>query len=74
MRYLIAPNLDPIDTAPALWRSETGRYTAAGVLSAVPVAGATNWQIVARGIEDLQVEYLNGGPAVSTASGRTTPA
>jgi prepilin-type N-terminal cleavage/methylation domain-containing protein len=61
VRYLIAPGLDPTDTAPALWRSETGRYTAAGAPSPLPVAGTTNWQIVARGIEDLQVEYLNGG-------------
>jgi prepilin-type N-terminal cleavage/methylation domain-containing protein len=61
VRYMIAPSLDPSDVVPALWRSETGRYTAAGASSALPVAGATNWQIVARGIEDLQVEYLNGG-------------
>ena len=61
VRYMIAPGLDPSDTSPSLWRSETGRYTAAGAPSPLPVAGATNWQIIARGIEDLQVEYLNGG-------------
>jgi prepilin-type N-terminal cleavage/methylation domain-containing protein len=61
VRYMIAPGLDPSDTAPALWRSETGRYTAAGAASPLPVLGATNWQVIARGIEDLQVEYLNGG-------------
>ena len=59
VRYMIAPNLDPGDTSPSLWRSETGRYTVTGVPA--PVAGTANWQIVARGIEDLQVEYLNGG-------------
>ncbi|HUL80331.1 MAG TPA: prepilin-type N-terminal cleavage/methylation domain-containing protein [Vicinamibacteria bacterium] len=61
VRYMIAPGLDPADTSPGLWRSETGRYTSTGALAAVPAAGATNWQLVARGIEDLQVEYLNGG-------------
>jgi prepilin-type N-terminal cleavage/methylation domain-containing protein len=60
VRYVIAPGLDPTDTSPSLWRSETGRYTVAGAPSPAPVAGATNWQIIARGIEDLQVEYLNG--------------
>ena len=60
VRYMIAPGLDPFDTAPSLWRSETGRYDAAGAAAPAPVAGTTNWQIVARGIEDLQVEYLNG--------------
>jgi hypothetical protein len=61
IRYLIAPGLDPLDPSPSLWRSETGRYTAGGVASLVPAAGAANWQLIARGIEDLQVEYLNGG-------------
>jgi len=59
VRYMIAP--DPSDvTTPALWRSETGRYDAQGNPSAVPGVG-TNWQLVARGIEDLQLEYMNGG-------------
>ena len=61
IRYMIAPGLDPLDTSPSLWRSETGRYTTAGVASPVPAVGAANWQLIARGIEDLQVEYLNGG-------------
>jgi prepilin-type N-terminal cleavage/methylation domain-containing protein len=61
VRYMIAPGLDPTDTSPSLWRSESGRYTTAGASAAAPVAGATNWQIIARGIDDLQVEYLNGG-------------
>jgi len=59
VRYMIAP--DPLDNSPSLWRSETGRYTSAGAASAVPAAGAANWQLIARGIEDLQLEYLNGG-------------
>jgi len=61
VRYMIAPGLDPNDTSPSLWRSETGRYTATGAPAPAPVAGTRSWQIVARGIEDLQVEYLNGG-------------
>jgi hypothetical protein len=61
VRYMIAPGLDAIDRTPALWRSETGRYTSAGAPSPLPVIGSDNWQIIARGIEDLQVEYLNGG-------------
>jgi hypothetical protein len=56
-RYMIAVNPDPLDPVPTLWRSVTGRYDQAGVLSATP-PGA-NWQMVARGIEDLQVEYLD---------------
>jgi len=62
VRYMIAPGLDPLDPSPSLWRSESGRYTSAGLPYPAPAAGATNpWQLVARGIEDLQVEYLNGG-------------
>jgi prepilin-type N-terminal cleavage/methylation domain-containing protein len=60
VRYMIAPGLDPMDASPGLWRSDTGRYDAAGGLAAVPAAGAANWQLVARGIEDLQLEYMNG--------------
>jgi type II secretory pathway pseudopilin PulG len=61
VRYVIAPGLDTLDNSPSLWRSETGRYTNAGAAAPAPAAGATNWQLIARGIEDLQLEYLNGG-------------
>ena len=71
VRYMIAPNLDPGDTSPSLWRSETGRYTVAG--APAPVPGTANWQIVARGIEDLQVEYLNGGGLWSNNPGVVNP-
>ena len=64
VRYMIAPGLDPVDNSPSLWRSDTGRYDAANPLNGpawdVPAVNRTNWQIIARGIEDLQVEYLNG--------------
>jgi prepilin-type N-terminal cleavage/methylation domain-containing protein len=73
VRYMIAPGLDPMDTSPGLWRSDTGRYTAAGVLAAVPAAGTTNWQLIARGIEDLQLEYLNGGNLWSNNPGVVAP-
>jgi hypothetical protein len=60
VRYMIANAIDPLDTAPCLWRSDSGRYTPTGAASAAPAAGNSNWQMVARGVEDLQVEYLNG--------------
>ena len=74
VRYMIAPGLDPLDTSPGLWRSETGRYDATGAAAPAPVVGTTNWQIVARGIEDLQVEYLNGGGLWSNNPGVIEPA
>jgi prepilin-type N-terminal cleavage/methylation domain-containing protein len=78
-RYRIAPSNDPADSAPALWRSESGRYTAQGDLATEPGEGGfpgpgSPWEVVARGIEDLQVEYLWGDnlwhnqPPVSTTN------
>jgi len=65
VRYAIANNPDPLDPSPALWRSETGRFSTAGALQPEPGGGgfpgaASPWQLVARGIEDLQVEYMAG--------------
>ena len=73
VRYMIAPGLDPFDPAPALWRSETGRYDATGAAEPTPVVGTATWQIVARGIEDLQLEYLNGGGLWSNNPGVVNP-
>ena len=73
VRYMIAPGLDPTDPLPSLWRSETGRYTATGAPAPTPAAGTTSWQIVARGIEDLQVEYLNGNLLWSNNPGVVNP-
>jgi prepilin-type N-terminal cleavage/methylation domain-containing protein len=61
VRYAIAASGDPMDAAPALWRSQTGRYTSAGAVGAAPGGGAP-WELVARGIEDMQFEYLYGSP------------
>ena len=64
VRYQIAP--DPDDQSlPALWRSRTGQFTSTGAPGATP--GATvNWEVVARGIEDLQVKYFRGGAWLDT--------
>jgi prepilin-type N-terminal cleavage/methylation domain-containing protein len=72
IRYVIANNIDPSDSAPALWRSETGRYKSDGSLEATPAAN-NHWTLVARGIDDLQVEYMNGGGLWSNSPGAITP-
>jgi hypothetical protein len=59
VRYMIANNLDPLDPSPTLWRSVTGRYTpGATTVSSAPGTAGSAWQPVARGIEDMQVEYM----------------
>jgi prepilin-type N-terminal cleavage/methylation domain-containing protein len=71
VRYAVAP--DPTEPmVPSLWRSATGRFDNAGNLNSTPPGG--NWQIVARGIEDLQVRYRNGAgwsgnPGLVTCAG-----
>jgi prepilin-type N-terminal cleavage/methylation domain-containing protein len=66
VRYRVAPNVgDPQDAMPALWRSENGRYNTAGAAGIEPgepgfPGAGSSWQLVARGIEDLQIEYLAG--------------
>ena len=61
VKYQIA--MDPAETngLPKLWRSVTGGRTAASnyATSVAPGLDAT-WQIVAEGVEDLQVEYMSG--------------
>jgi prepilin-type N-terminal cleavage/methylation domain-containing protein len=68
VRYRIAPSGDPIDNTPALWRTETGLFNADGTAAAEPGGGGFNpvntpWEMIARGIEDLQVEYFDGNGA-----------
>jgi prepilin-type N-terminal cleavage/methylation domain-containing protein len=68
VRYQVAP--DPDDpSVPALWRSTTGTFTAAGAPAATPGAGLGTWQVVARGIEDLQVDYMKGAGTWDTTPG-----
>jgi prepilin-type N-terminal cleavage/methylation domain-containing protein len=55
-RYQLAA--DPTDGAPSLFRSTSGLYTSLG--TAGSAAPGPTWQLVARGIEDLQVEYQDG--------------
>lgn len=68
VRYMVAPNPDPFDQTPALWRTESGRYQPNGAAATDPGTAGFNpvgspWQIVARGIEDLQLEYRDGNGA-----------
>jgi len=83
VRYRIEPSNDPNDPAPALWRSETGRYSATGAVVFEPNEGgfpsaSSPWELVARGIEDLQIEYMPGDllwhnlPPVSTVNDWTS--
>ncbi len=81
VRYRIAPSTDPNDDAPTLWRSESGRYAADGSVTAEPHEAAftlagSPWELVARGIEDLQIEYqaATGAPPVAGAWDNQPPA
>jgi prepilin-type N-terminal cleavage/methylation domain-containing protein len=80
VRYAVAP--DPADPrVPCLWRSSTGAFDSGGGVAASPPGGS--WQLVARGIEDLQIRYRNGAswpnfvddplPPVSCAGTCSTP-
>jgi len=69
VRYRIWTSGDPQDDSPALWRSESGRYDTSGnpVTDPDPSLGRPlppPWELVARGIEDLQIEYSSGDPGV----------
>jgi len=65
VRYAIAASGDDQDPSPALWRSQSGRYTSAGVLPVPEGPPGGPWELVARGIEDLQFEYLYGSPTAA---------
>ncbi len=65
VRYMIAPSNDPLDPAPALWRSRSGLWGRDGIEKLEPDESgfpgtSSPWQLVARGIEDLQIEYMAG--------------
>jgi len=68
VRYAVAPDPDDQNT-PALWRSRTGAFTAAGAGPFTPGSTRPNWEVVARGVDDFQVEYLNGGGAWANTPG-----
>ena len=36
VRYRVAPNTDPLDPSPSLWRTESGRFTPAGAVALEP--------------------------------------
>jgi prepilin-type N-terminal cleavage/methylation domain-containing protein len=48
------------DTMPSLWRSERGGLDIDGNRTNAPDP-AGNWQLVARGVEDMQIQYQRGG-------------
>jgi len=54
IRYEVA--VDPGDTVPSLFRSDRGGVGTDGVYHPAPDPTA-RWQLVARGVEDLQVQY-----------------
>lgn len=58
VRYMIAP--DTVDAEPVLWRSATGLFEpTTGAATTAPGTTPSAWQAVARGIEDMQVEYMS---------------
>jgi hypothetical protein len=67
VRYEI--RIDASDGSPNLWRSPTGGVSTAGSGCGAGGAGTDGWRMVARGIEDLQVEYRNGTGAWSSSPG-----
>lgn len=60
IRYEIALDSDGI---PSLWRTGTGGVDTATGTYAAPAQGIGGWQLVARGVDDLQVQYLDGSGA-----------
>jgi prepilin-type N-terminal cleavage/methylation domain-containing protein len=66
IRYEI--ELDPVDGVPALYRSAQGGLDAAGNYVAPPDA-AGGWQMIATGIDDLQLQYIYDGPPPADCPG-----
>jgi len=60
IRYEIAQEADGI---PGLWRSSSGGRPESGGAYLPAGPGLADWQLVARGIEDLQLRYRDGGGA-----------
>jgi prepilin-type N-terminal cleavage/methylation domain-containing protein len=59
---------------PDLWRSPRGGITGgANGACAVPPGDINQWQLVARGIEDMQVQYRTGNPGPLAGGFRNVP-
>ncbi len=58
VRYQII--VDPVSNVPSLWRSARGGLDVTTLLPVAPGAAGSDWQLVASGIEDLQVSYRDG--------------
>jgi prepilin-type N-terminal cleavage/methylation domain-containing protein len=71
VRYEIAPDTSDLadSTVPCLWRSVTGgRDASDGFATVKPPGPGGPWQMVARGVEDLQVTYSAVNPAAPVTS------
>jgi prepilin-type N-terminal cleavage/methylation domain-containing protein len=55
---------DPINGIPNLWRSTQGGLVLPAATGPVDPGNGSDWQLVATGIEDLQVQYRDGDPAL----------
>jgi type II secretory pathway pseudopilin PulG len=71
-RYAIANDADGM---PALWRSATGGLDIGGNrVPPGPAGAAGSWQLIARGIEDMQIRYrVPGAPPFPNAACCGTP-
>jgi prepilin-type N-terminal cleavage/methylation domain-containing protein len=58
VRYQIAQ--DPADRTPALWRSDFGTYDPTNGSDPGTQPPNGRWQLIARGIEDMQIQYQDG--------------
>lgn len=70
-RYEIAN--DPADGVPCLWRSGTGGFQLGGGAYVAAPDPDGQWQMVARGIEDLQVQYRRTGAGWGDTPGVPVP-
>jgi prepilin-type N-terminal cleavage/methylation domain-containing protein len=68
IRYQVALSGDPLDTAPCLWRSETGGRLGPAYATVTDPPSAA-WQLIARGIEDMQVQYMDGNGVFADVPG-----
>lgn len=73
VRYEIAP--DPTDGVPALWRTATNGFdnSSATLFNSAPDPADPAWQLLARGVEDLQVQYRDGGVCANWCDSPTVP-